>query len=71
MDWNGLADAGKIRVGQELIVSKTISEPTPQEVIETASEKHMIPVAPQSDDSVYRIFQRQVEERPIIDAENP
>ena len=74
MDWNGLADAGKIRVGQKLIVSKTISEPTPQEVIESASEQTpVIPVAPQSDDSsVQDFFKGQVEERPIIDApENP
>ena len=74
MDWNGLADAGKIRVGQKLIVSKTISEPTPQEVIETTSkETPVIPVAPQSEDSsVQDFFKGQVEERPIIDApENP
>lgn len=74
MEWNGLADPGKIGVGQKLIVSKTTNEPTPQEVIESGSEQTpVIPVAPQTNDSsVQDFFKGQVEERPIIDApENP
>lgn len=74
MEWNNLADAGKIRVGQKLIVSKTTNESIPAEEIDSGSEQApIVPVAPESEDSsVQDFFKGQVEERPIIDApENP
>ena len=74
MEWNNLADAGKIRVGQKLIVSKTTNESIPAEGIDSGSEQApIVPVAPESEDSsVQDFFKGQVEERPIIDApENP
>ena len=61
MEMNNISDAGKIRVGQSLIVS---GSPSPQPVPEV--EAQVIP-ADESDSSVSDFFKGVVEEKPVID----
>ena len=61
MEMNNISDAGKIRVGQSLIVS---SSPSLQAVPQV--EAQVIP-ADQSDSSVSDFFKGVVEEKPVID----
>ena len=61
MEMNNISDAGKIRVGQSLIVSGSPSlQPVPQ------VEAQVIP-ADESDSSVSDFFKGVVEEKPVID----
>ena len=67
MDWNGLADAGKIKVGQVLIVSA--SEPSPVEepsIDSLLSPENSVPVQ-ENESSVEGFFNSTADERPIID----
>jgi len=60
MEWNNLADAGKIRVGQLLIVSNA-----PTNTIFEKEESKVISI--EEDTKVEDFFKSEVEERPIID----
>ena len=61
MELNNISDAGKIRVGQSLIVSGTTSiQPVPQ------VDSQIIP-ADAVDSSVSDFFKGVVEEKPVID----
>ncbi len=63
MEWNNLADAGKISIGQNLIVSDPTTAPSPAPPAE--------PSAPDPDASLQDFFKNEVEERPIIDVTQP
>lgn len=63
MEWNNLADAGKISIGQNLIVSDPTTAPSPAPPAE--------PSAPGPDASLQDFFKNEVEERPIIDVTQP
>ena len=63
MEWNNLSDAGKISIGQNLIVSDPTSAPSPAPPAE--------PSAPGPDASLQDFFKNEVEERPIIDVTQP
>jgi LysM repeat protein len=60
MEWNNLVDAGKIRVGQLLIVSNV-----PASTIFEKEESKVISI--EEDTKVEDFFKSEVEERPIID----
>ena len=75
MEWNGMSDAGKIRVGQSLIVSGASSNSSSETVIEEV-RSNLGPGAaqeePSNDDSLQNFFKGTVEDRPLIDApDNP
>jgi hypothetical protein len=75
MEWNGMSDAGKIRVGQSLIVSGASSNSSNETVIEEV-RSILVPGAvqeePSNDDSLQNFFKGTVEDRPLIDApDNP
>ena len=61
MEWNGLVDAGKISVGQSLVVSGSDS---PSPVVPNASAN---PDPEDQDSSVQDFFKGKVEDRPVID----
>ena len=63
MEWNNLADAGKISIGQNLIVSDPTTVPSPAPPAE--------PSAPGPDASLQDFFKNEVEERPIIGVTQP
>ena len=67
MEWNGLADAGRIRVGQVLIVSASqpasVEEPSIDSLL---SPENSVPVE-ENEASVEGFFNNTTEERPIID----
>ena len=66
MEWNGLVDAGRIRIGQVLIVSGStpgVSEPSVDELL---SPENAVPIQ-QQDSSVEGFFKGASEDRPIID----
>ena len=68
MEWNGLVDAGKIRVGQSLIVSGSSStEPNPPTVDSVEQPQ------PSANESLENFFKGTVEERPVVaePEENP
>jgi peptidoglycan endopeptidase LytE len=63
MEWNNLIDAGKIRVGQALVVSGTgVSDTT----LSPQADALVIPVV-EEDSRVEDFFKGVVEEKPIID----
>ena len=72
MEWNGMEDAGKIRVGQSLIVSGASSDASEVTPVAPATD----PILPESpadeseNSSVQDFFNGTVQERPIIDAPN-
>jgi hypothetical protein len=71
MSWNGLTDAGKIRVGQSLVVSGSNSNATLTENISPpAKETNSDPdvTEPTGDDSLQNFFKGTTEDRPLIDA---
>ena len=71
MSWNSLTDAGKIRVGQSLVVSSSNSNPTFTETISPpAKETNNVPdvTDPVGDDSLENFFKGITEDRPLIDA---
>jgi LysM repeat protein len=71
MSWNGLTDAGKIRVGQSLVVSGSNSNATLTENISPpAKETNNVPdvTEPAGDDSLQNFFKGTTEDRPLIDA---
>ena len=71
MSWNGLTDAGKIRVGQSLVVSGSNSNATLTENISPpAKETNNVPdvTEPAGDDSLQNFFKSTTEDRPLIDA---
>ena len=73
MQWNGLADAGRIRVGQVLIVSASQPQLTEDASIDSLlSPENSVPVQ-QDDSSVEGFFKGVADERPIIDVpvDNP
>jgi LysM repeat protein len=62
MEWNNLADSGRISIGQNLVVSDPGSVPsTPQP----------IPPLENSDASLQNFFKEEAEDRPIIDVVEP
>ena len=63
MEWNNLSDAGRISIGQNLIVSDPTSAPSPAPTAE--------PGSPASDASLQDFFKDEAEERPIIDVSEP
>ena len=67
MEWNGLADAGRIRVGQVLIVSASqpasVEEPSIDSLL---SPENSVSVE-ENEASVEGFFNNKTEERPIID----
>ena len=72
MEWNGLADAGLIRVGQNLIVStSTASEndPVPANPVQVPTPE----AAPTTNESLENFFKGNTENRPVVvePAENP
>ena len=68
MDWNGLTDAGKIRVGQSLIVSGS-SSPESNAPTDEVEEQPQ----PSANESLENFFKGTVEERPVVvePEENP
>jgi LysM repeat protein len=70
MRWNNLADAGRIRIGQALIVSDSSGSgtdtPVPSPIVETdAPIEEALP--PSENDSLENFFKGNVEERPVIE----
>jgi LysM repeat protein len=70
MRWNNLADAGRIRIGQALIVSDSSGSgtdtPVPSPVVEPdAPIEEALP--PSENDSLENFFKGNVEERPVIE----
>ena len=66
MEWNGLVDAGRIRIGQVLIVSGStpgVSEPSVDDLL---SPENAVPIQ-QQDSSVEGFFKGASDDRPIID----
>ena len=63
MEWNNLSDAGRISIGQNLIVSDPTSAPSPAPTAEPGSTA--------SDASLQDFFKDEAEERPIIDVSEP
>ena len=72
MEWNGLADAGRIRVGQTLIVSSSSSLEDDLVPASPATEPTTEP-APSTNDSLENFFKGNTDNRPVIvePAENP
>ena len=71
MSWNGLTDAGKIRVGQRLVVSGSNSNTTLTENLSpSVNETNNVPdvTEPGGDDSLENFFKGTAEDRPLIDA---
>ncbi len=67
MEWNGLADAGRIRVGQVIIVSASNPQPTEEASIDSLlSPENSVPIQ-QDESSVEGFFKSVSDERPIID----
>lgn len=66
MDWNGLADAGRIRVGQSLIVSGSQVE-APKPTIDSLMAPEISVPIQQDESSVEGFFKGATDERPIID----
>ena len=70
MQWNNLADAGRIRVGQSLVVSEGgsndagVSAPVP-EVDNTKQEEEALPAG--DNESLENFFKGNVEERPVVE----
>ena len=63
MEWNNLIDAGKIKVGQALVVSGTgVSDSS----LSPQADALVIPVV-EEDSRVEDFFKGVVEEKPIID----
>jgi hypothetical protein len=63
MEWNNLIDAGKIRVGQALVVSGTGASDT---TLSPQADALVIP-AVDEESRVEDFFKGVVEEKPIID----
>ena len=72
MEWNGLADAGRIRVGQSLVVSGSQAEALEPSIDSLLAPEISVPIQ-QNDSSVEGFFKGATDERPIIDVseENP
>lgn len=66
MEWNGLADAGRIRVGQSLIVSGSQAEATEPTIDSLLAPEISVPIQ-QDESSVEGFFKGATDERPIID----
>ena len=66
MDWNGLADAGRIRVGQSLIVSGSQVEAPKPTIDSLLAPEISVPIQ-QDESSVEGFFKGATDERPIID----
>lgn len=67
MEWNGLSDAGRIRVGQVIIVSASQPSPVEEPSIDSLlSPENSVPVQ-ENEASVEGFFNSTTEERPIID----
>ena len=66
MDWNQLSDAGRIRVGQVLIVSASAPEPEPPTAEELLAPENAVPVETENS-SVEGFFKGASDDRPIID----
>ena len=71
MEWNGLADAGRIRVGQTLIVSSSSLEG--DLVPDSPATEPTTEPAPSTNDSLENFFKGNTDNRPVIvePAENP
>jgi len=67
MEWNGLADAGKIKVGPVLIVAASQPSPVQEPSIDSLlSPENSVPVQ-ENESSVEGFFNSTADERPIID----
>ena len=65
MEWNNIQDAGKIKIGQNLVVSSTSPTVSPLES-NNVNDAEVVP-ADDAESSLQNFFQGEVEEKPVID----
>ena len=65
MEWNNIQDAGKIKIGQNLVVSSASSPVSPLES-NNVNDAEVVP-ADEAGSSLQNFFQGEVEEKPVID----
>ena len=65
MEWNNIQDAGKIKIGQNLVVSSASPTVSPLES-NNVNDAEVVP-ADDAESSLQNFFQGEVEEKPVID----
>jgi LysM repeat protein len=68
MEWNNLSDAGRISIGQSLVVSGPNTGPP---TLQPAAPVPSVPVPADPDASLQNFFKEEVEDRPVINVGEP